>query len=384
MRALLILSLLLIGCATEEQSTLDPDRFTDEACGEPDAVRCLGGVRHQSCQDWLWYDEETCQAGSICAEGLGCVTCDPFQGPTCVGDDVYTCNNDGSLGTFLETCSVDHCQLGYCRIEDCPEGTDLVYVVDSAYRLLSFDPREEAYTFTQLGNLNCPASSPWPGWGGLGAATPFSMSVDRQGIAWVLFTSGQIFHIPVTDTEQCTESNWVPGTDGFELFGMGFVTNSAFGTDETLFIAGGTTQQLQVWDTPRLAGLNPSYNTLTVRGLMSESDRGPELTGTGGGELFAYFPSPTESTVANLNRTTGQNAQAWAIPGLGAELRAWAFAHWGGDYFIFVSFEDIATGVVNQVHRFDRKTGETEVVVDNSPYRIVGAGVSTCAPLLVQ
>lgn len=380
-----VLVLLLAACESAPTSTLDPDRITDEACDEPDAVRCLGGIRHQSCQDWFWYDEATCQAGSVCAPDLGCVACDPFEGPTCVGDDVFACNDDGSLGQFVETCAVDHCQLGYCRTEDCPEGTDLIYVVDSSYRLLSFDPRDEAYSFQILGTLNCPAGSPWPGWGGgFGTATPFSMSVDRQGMAWVLYTSGEIFNIPLSNVDECHDTNWVPGTEDFQLFGMGFVTNSSFDTSETLFIAGGTVAQMQAHDTGRLAGYSPSYGDLSVRGLLSESDLGPELTGTGGGELFAYFPSPTEATVGQVDKNTGANLQAWMIPGLGSEVRAWAFAHWGGDFFIFVSFEDIATGVINQVHRFDRKTGLTEVVIESSAYRVVGAGVSTCAPLLVQ
>ncbi len=388
MRALIIpflLVSLLSACSTEEgPGALDPDRFTDEACGEPEAVRCLGGVRHQSCQDWLWYDEETCQAGSVCAEGLGCVACNPFEGPACQGDDVYTCTDDGSLGEYVETCAVDHCQLGYCRIEDCPDGTDLVYVVDSQYRLLSFDPRDEAYTFELLGNLGCPAGAPYPGWGGFGTATPFSMSVDRQGTAWVLYTSGEIFWIPIQDVEDCRPSNWVPGTDNFELFGMGFVTNSSFGTDETLFLAGGTVGQMQAHATGRLGAYTPEQSSFSVRGSLSESDLGPELTGTGGGELFAYFPSPEAAMVARIDKATGQNAESWGLPGAGSQIRAWAFAHWGGDFFIFVSFEDIATGIINQVHRFDRKTGTTQVVIEDSPYRIVGAGVSTCAPLVVQ
>ena len=385
MRPTLLLCLLLASaCSSEEDSQLDPDRITDEPCDEPDALRCLGGVRYQSCQDWFWYDEDTCQAGSVCATDLGCVACDPFEGPTCVGDDVYSCAADGSLGSFLESCALDHCQLGYCCFEDCPDGTDLIYLVDTEYRLLSFDPRGEAYTFELLGNLNCPAGSPWPGWGSLGAASPFSMSVDRQGTAWVMYTSGEIFWIPTQDVEDCRPGNWVPGTDGFELFGMGFVTNSSFSTDETLFIAGGTVEQMQFHETGRLAGWSPTYNSLGVRGLLSESDLGPELTGTGGGELFGYFPSETEATVAQIDKTTGQNIQSWAVPGVDSGVRAWAFAHWGGDFFIFVSFEDMATGITNQVQRFNRKSGLTEVVIESSPYRVVGAGVSTCAPLTVQ
>ncbi len=385
MRALLLLALLLPACATGDPgSDLDPDRFTEEACAEPDAVRCLGGVRHQSCQDWLWYDEETCQAGSVCAEGLGCVDCNPFEGPTCVGDDVWTCGDDGSLGTYVETCAVDHCQLGYCRIEDCPDGTDLVYVVDTDYHLLAFDPRGEAYSFELLGNLGCPAGAPWPGWGTFGAASPFSMSVDRQGTAWVLYTSGEIFWIPIQDVEDCRPSNWVPGTDGFELFGMGFVTDSPFSTDETLFLAGGTVSQMATQSTGRLGAYTPDQSAFDVRGSLSSADHPPELTGTGAGELYGYFPSELASTVARISKSTGQNGTTWGAPGLGSQVRAWAFAHWGGDFFVFVSFTDFETGIVNQVQRFDPKTGETTVVVENSPYRVVGAGVSTCAPLVVQ
>jgi len=40
-----------------------------------------------------------------------------------------------------------------------------------------------------------------------------------------------------------------------------------------------------------------------------------------------------------------------------------------------------ATGS-NEAHAIHRKTGKHELVVSHSPHRIVGAGVSTCAPLL--
>ena len=36
----------------------------------------------------------------------------------------------------------------------------------------------------------------------------------------------------------------------------------------------------------------------------------------------------------------------------------------------------------NEVHAVHRKTGKHQLVIENGPHRIVGAGVSTCAPLL--
>src|SRR5688572_9058399 len=59
---------------------------------------------------------------------------------------------------------------------NCADGTELVYTIDQfSARLSTFDPASR--TFQDLGSLNCPG----------GAATPFSMSVDRQANAWVLY-----------------------------------------------------------------------------------------------------------------------------------------------------------------------------------------------------
>jgi hypothetical protein len=44
-------------------------------------------------------------------------------------------------------------------------------------------------------------------------------------------------------------------------------------------------------------------------------------------------------------------------------------------FYIFVT-----NGSRSTVRAIDRKTGDYKVVMDNIPYRIVGAGVSTCAP----
>src|SRR4051812_49597795 len=64
----------------------------------------------------------------------------------------------------------------------CLDAAKLVYVVDESNTFSSFDP--STLTFTDLGTLNCPGTS---------GDTPFSMAVDRQAQAWVLFASGKIF-----------------------------------------------------------------------------------------------------------------------------------------------------------------------------------------------
>jgi hypothetical protein len=220
-----------------------------------------------------------------------------------------------------------------------------------------------------------------PGWSsGLSSATPFSMSVDRSGRAWVLYTSGQVFWTDVRNPESCTLSPWAVGTEGFELFGMGFVSVAPDSSAEELFIAGGTAGQLSNHETGRLGVIEPEGLNFSLLGSLSPSEYGPELTGTGEGELFAYFPGLAATKVAVVDKASGGNALEWFLPAVPGTLRAWAFAHWGGRFYIFISFVDPIEGEVSQVHRFDPETGEVNVVLDDIPYVIVGAGVSTCAP----
>lgn len=385
-RVLLLLSavLALSACPEGEPAPgLDPARFTQTECLGEGEGRCFGDM-YQVCRSGLWYEEEYCGDSLVCSYQLGCTACDPFVGAICVGDDVYSCTADGEFGNLLDSCNPGQCDFNHCIEEDCPPGTDLIYVVDSSYRLLSFDPGEDLHVFNLQGTLNCAAGTTLPGWNGMSGATPFSMSVDRSGQAWMLYTSGQIFWTNVRNPEMCTLSPWQAGTEAFELFGMGFVSVAPDSGAEELFLAGGTAQQLAGHQTGRLGSLQPEGLDFSVIGSLVPSEYGPELTGTGEGELFGYFPGVASTRVALLDKATGLNSLEWFLPALPGQLRAWAFAHWGGRFYIFVSFIDPLEGQLSQVHRFDPSTGEVDVVLDDIPYLIVGAGVSTCAPTVVD
>ena len=72
------------------------------------------------------------------------------------------------------------------------------------------------------------------------------------------------------------------------------------------------------------------------------------------------------------------------IPGgLGGTVAAWAFAQWGGKFYIFVTTQDFLGTTNSTVRTIDRMTGQYQLVSQNLPYRIVGAGVSTCAPVII-
>ncbi|MBP6628372.1 MAG: hypothetical protein KA297_03015, partial [Kofleriaceae bacterium] len=89
--------------------------------------------------------------------------------------------------------------------------------------------------------------------------------------------------------------------------------------------------------------------------------------------------------VQQIDKTSGAPVGAeQQIPGgLGGNVQAWAFAQWGGKFYIFVTTTDGLTSN-STVRTIDRMTGQAQTVLQNLPYIIVGAGVSTCAPVEIQ
>ncbi len=388
-RTLLWLLPLFVACAPHSSggdTSGGPDASTG-SCSSPGTTRCAGD-EYQTCQDGAWHTDETCSAGQTCYSGHGCAECDPSHVQVCVGNDVYTCTG-GVLGGMVEDCGAQTCSGGSCggAPDDCAEATQVIYVVDRDRNFLSFDPRHDANTFHLIGQLNCPAGAPYPVLFEP-QASPFSMSVDRTGRAWVLYTSGEIFLVSTTDAS-CTPSGFVKGSQGFELFGMAFVSESPGSDAETLFIAGGAASLALPTSNGDgdLGSVNPSsYATAKLGHITAQSgQRSPDLAGTGNAELWGYFPATglfARSAVAQLDKTTGMRVHTYDVPAESGLVDAWAFAHYGGRYYIFV------TAGANRVLRLDPMgnggLGKVDVVIPDSPYQVVGAGVSTCAPVVVQ
>lgn len=336
----------------------------DKRCSGQDLEQCSGGA---------WTQLQRCDSSKICTEDLGCIDCLPSVERACKGANVHSCNPDGSFGALIEECLTEACQNGRCG-GNCSAASQLIYVVDNEYRLLSFSPKDDAHTFTPIGKLNCPASGAWPAWGG--GSTPFSMSVDRQAKAWVLYTSGEIFWVD-TKNAACIKSPFVKGQGKFELFGMGFVSDAPGSSSEKLYIFGGEVGAL---DKGTLAKIDPGKLTIDPIGALALKDKSPELTGTGNAKLFGFFPAGAQSFVAEIDKATGALGKQWPTP-VNGDVGAWAFAHWGGRFYIFVTIEDLFNEN-SMVLRLDPQTGKVDTIKEQLPYRIVGAGVSTCAPTI--
>jgi hypothetical protein len=375
--AFLALTFLACGPSTGDGGGGADARVTSDPCN-PGDTRCSANG-YQTCQNGVYVEEELCSA--VCDPELGCVECDPDWGRVCSGDNVHSCNADGTIGDHLETCELEQCSNGSCSgDDDCAAGADLIYVVDQEYRLWSFDPRLlPADPYSLIGNLDCPAGAPWPEWGGGLTATPFSMSVDRNATAWVLYTSGEIFHVS-TDDATCVNSNFTKGQADFKLFGMGFVSDSPGSNEETLFIAGGPVDATGSGRLGRIDGL-----AVTDIGQLPTAEYSPELTGTGDAELFGYYPGTQSSMVANIVKNSAAHGQSWDMAGLPGGVSAWAFAHWGGEFYIFITEGDGFLVPFNaQVLKLDPTTGNTTTELTNTGKVVVGAGVSTCAPVVID
>ncbi len=251
---------------------------------------------------------------------------------------------------------------------NCTSAGLLIYVVDQDGTFSTFNP--ETLTFKDLGPLTCPTT-----------ADPFSMAVDQNAIAWVLFTDYNIYRVDPA-TLNCTATAFVPNKQ-MQQFGMGFSFDPASNTD-TLFIAGGSAVE-----TPPIDLATISFPTLAVSIITQIFQGSPELTGTGDGQLWGFFPAGTAASGDNpaemtqIDTQTGLSGQTWLMPEAVGTAEDWAVGFFGGAFwpFLAVQGDDPNNPPPTTVYEVQRSNGQVTVPLVTSNRHIVGAGVSTCAPV---
>ncbi len=244
----------------------------------------------------------------------------------------------------------------------CPEESKTVYVVAADRTFSAFDPRTK--TFRDIGTLSCPAQA---------GAGPFSMAIARDAFAYVLYDDGELFKVS-TDTLACTKTAFQPDAT-YRVFGMGFSTDSPGAMTDTLFIAGGQS----VTPASKLGRLDvATFAPMPGADLVGW----PELTGTGSAQLWGFFPIGTATPfVARIDKTSGAFSQTFMAPELNGNASSWAFAFWGGSFWIFYQRDSDAS---TKVWEMKAATGAVTEAVANTGRTIVGAGVSTCAPVTIN
>jgi hypothetical protein len=245
----------------------------------------------------------------------------------------------------------------------CSDEAKLVYVLSLEGDLYSFAPADKK--FTKIGPLSC------SGGGDNDAAqlVPISMAVDRNAIAWVNMrdasnttsSTGFMFKVD-TKNAACTPTKISGG-----MGGMGFSTNNASTTDETLFVVGDGLMKVDF--------TNEQF--VKVSDFLEPVDM--ELTGTGDGRLYGFLiSSPLElaaidkTTTAYTNRVNLAKVQTPLAP-------MFAFTFWGGDFYFYTA-TDYTNASTTDVSRYSPTDGSVSTYMSNIGFHIVGAGVSTCAP----
>jgi hypothetical protein len=255
------------------------------------------------------------------------------------------------------------------------QAADFVYVLSAENDLYSFAPDEKL--FTKIGPLTCQTSM-----------QPNSMAVDRNAVAYVNYvqsdpttgadTAGAIFQVSTQDAS-CSSGQIMSLPNGWYRVGMGYSSNNAGSSAETLYVAGvgdtvsggGTGLGLVDFGKNTVGPIGPFTGTL--------AGQNAELTGTGDGRLFGFFTtSPVR--VAQIDKTNGSTQAPVTMTGVQTP-NDWAFSFWGGHFYLYTS-QGQGTGNGSDVTDYDPTTGSVNTTfMTGIGFDIVGAGVSTCAPV---
>jgi hypothetical protein len=207
------------------------------------------------------------------------------------------------------------------------------------------------------------------------------MGVSRKGRAWIQYMNGDLFTVDINDPGdplECKDPGFQAGHPLFPNFGMAFVANSLQDPCDKLYAHSGISPDLIGDDVGALGVIDPQ--SLTMSTIAPIDYAWGELTGTGTGRLFAY-QGVNPPLLTEYDKETGEVLDVLPLPGLQGDS-AFAFAWWGGDFYLFLD-ESLGTGESTVYHLdYDDSDGGGQklTLLASAPLRVVGAGVSTCAP----
>lgn len=294
------------------------------------------------------------------------VACSAANSPTPTGSSSGT-GSGGAGGGFITTGP----GTGGGSNNGCGSGAELVYVLSTDNDLYSFKPDQKV--FTKIGPLQCNT-----------AMLPNSMAVDRDAFAWVNYvegdglgdTAGTVFKVNTNDGS-CQPTN-IQLPFGWYRLGMGFSADQAGQAAETLYVTG-TAQGAS----PGIGRIDFGSGQVVPIGSFTGALNGQnaELTGTGDARLFGFFTT-TPVNVAEINKASGAILSQKQLPTVETPF-AWAFSFWGGDFYLYTAPDELSQpNRTSNVTRYRPSDGTVDTAyMLNVGFRIVGAGVSTCAPI---
>jgi hypothetical protein len=225
--------------------------------------------------------------------------------------------------------------------DDCPAEAKLVYLAGNLDELWSFYP--PTLTFTKVGRLSCP--SPW------------HMTVDRKGVAW-LVSNGQLYNASTKDATCTPVPTWKSTTTLYD-FALTFV-GTATEPNALLYL---------VDDSGALSSFDPGSGTVAKVGTPFSSVITGDMTSNGDGTIY-YSDQTPPHPLHEIAPSDGAMLST-ATTGISASGTQ-ALAFWGGIFYVFVS---------RDLYGYDPKTKTTQLVATNATtFAVTGAGQSTCVP----
>jgi len=252
------------------------------------------------------------------------------------------------------------------------QAADFVYVLSAENALYSFAPNLKK--FTMIGPLQCKTTM-----------QPNSMAVDRNANAYVNYvqndpttgmdTAGVVYKVSTQDAS-CGAQPLMNLPNGWYRTGMGYSSDTAGGQTETLYLDGVSNGVTGAGTGAGRVDLGAGVVTPIGPFTGTVAGQNAELTGTGDARLFGFFTT-TPVYVAQIDKTSGATPNAVAMNGVQTPTD-WAFSFWGGHFYLYVS-----QGAGTTVADYDPSTGNVNpTYMPNIGFDIVGAGVSTCAPIV--
>jgi hypothetical protein len=243
----------------------------------------------------------------------------------------------------------------------CSAASQLVYVFTTNNEIYSFDPPTKQFTF--VASPDCPTGS-----------QANSMAIDRNLVAWINYIGG-IYTFDLNTKTGCQLALTPPSQ--YQQVGMGFATDQANGTSETLYVDSISGSGLAKIDTAtkQLTPINSFSGDQNVQFDVAE------LTGTGSARLFGYFTTFPNVRIAEIDKGTAAIISDHELAGV-PPPSDWAFSFWGGDFYLYAAPGNNASGNSTVIrYRPSDQSVDTNYVPDTG-FAIVGAGVSTCAPII--
>lgn len=255
---------------------------------------------------------------------------------------------------------------------DCTERAKSIFLLGANAQLFIYHPIKN--TFEELPAYDCDFPS---------GSQVHSLGVDRNSVAWVqVRPSGDIFKVDTLKDNKCSHSGNVPGQAGITNAGMCFVEHPLDGRCEQLYLH--SAEGDDWFERPNaglLAVLDPEGASSKKIGPINFN--GGELTGTADGRLFALAGVP-DAKLIEYDPKTAKVIKQTPLPGVNTS-GAFAFAFWGGDFYFFTDTfanQGGAFVLTSKVTKLDYDgSGELSDHLEATPKRVVGAGVSICAPL---